>query len=57
MLLFDEIFDDDSMFQDSIDEVAAQSFYYATLSEYSTNLNLCYKKYIEKLENGIDILT
>ena len=52
-----EIFDDDSMFQDSIDEVAAQSFYYATLSEYSTNLNLCYKKYIEKLENGIDILT
>ena len=30
-----EIFDDDSMFQDSIDEVAAQSFYYATLSEYT----------------------
>lgn len=52
-----EVFDDDSMFIDSIKEVEAQSFYYATLSEYSTNLNLCYKKYIDKLENGIDILT
>jgi hypothetical protein len=45
------------MFIDSIEEVDAQSFYYATLSQYSTNLNLCYKKYIDKLENGIDILT
>lgn len=50
-----EVFDDETVFQDSIEEVRAQSFYYATLSEYSANLNPCYKKYLNGLENVLDI--
>lgn len=52
-----EVFDNIDMFYDTIDEVKTESFYYATLSEYSANMNPCYKKYLEKVENGIDFLT
>ena len=51
-----ELFENNSMFKDTIDEVKEQSFYYATLSEYSANINPCYKEYLEKIENGIDFL-
>ena len=51
-----EVFDNQEVFYDTIDEVKAESFYYATLSEYSANLNPCYKKYLDKIENGIDFL-
>lgn len=52
-----EVFDNEEVFHDTIDEVQKESFYYATLSEYSANMNPCYKKYLEKIENGIDFLT
>lgn len=53
-----EIYDDDEPFQDSIDEIEKESFYYATLSEYSTNKNKCYAKYVNQLkeEIGVDLL-
>ena len=51
-----EVFDNEELFYDTIDDVTKESFYYATLSEYSANLNPCYKKYLEKIENGIDFL-
>ena len=52
-----EVFDNEEAFYDSIDDVTKESFYYATLSEYSANLNPCYKKYLDKMENGIDFLS
>jgi hypothetical protein len=52
-----EVFDNVDVFYDTIDEVKTESFYYATLSEYSANLNPCYEKYLNTLENGIDFLT
>ena len=53
-----EIYGDDSIFYDTEEEVAEQSFYYATLSEYSPNQNVCYAKYLDSLENkqGVDLL-
>lgn len=53
-----EIYNDESVFYDSIEEVEKESFYYATLSEYSSNKNICYAKYLEQLESniGIDLL-
>ena len=53
-----EIYGDDSVFYDTEEEVAAQSFYYAMLSEYSSSKNVCYAKYLEKLENenSVDLL-
>ena len=52
-----EVFDNEEVFYDTVNEVKNESFYYATLSEYSANMNPCYKKYLEKVENGIDFLT
>jgi hypothetical protein len=52
-----EVFDNEEVFYDTVNEVKNESFYYATLSEYSVNMNPCYKKYLEKVENGIDFLT
>ena len=43
------------MFYDSIEDISKESFYYATLSEYSANKNPCYKKYLDSLEKGFDI--
>lgn len=53
-----EIYGDESVFYDSIDDIEKESFYYATLSEYSANKNICYAKYLEQLDNelGLDIL-
>ena len=53
-----EIYGDESIFYDSIDEIEKESFYYATLSEYSANKNICYAKYLEQLDNdiGLDLL-
>jgi RecB family exonuclease len=45
-------------FWDSIESVKEQSYYFATLSGYSPNLNKPYKEYLEKLEsskNGSDL--
>ena len=50
-----ELFDDEEMFYDSIEDIQKESFYYATLSGYSPNKNICYKKYLESLENEFDI--
>ena len=50
-----EIFEDDSGFRDTIEDVKKQSFYYATLSGYSANLNPIYKDYLNGLENALDI--
>lgn len=46
---------DESIFYDSIEDVEKESYYFATLSEYSANKNICYKKYLENLEKCIDI--
>ena len=53
-----EIYGDESIFYDSIDKIEKESFYYATLSEYSANKNICYAKYLEQLDNdiGLDLL-
>lgn len=51
-----EVFDNEELFYDTIDDVTKESFYYATLSEYSANLNPCYANYLKKIENGIDFL-
>ena len=50
-----ELFEDEEMFYDSIEDISKESFYYATLSEYSANKNPCYKKYLDSLEKGFDI--
>ena len=42
---------------DSLEDVEKESYYYATLSGYSANLNISYKRYLEALDakkNGID---
>jgi len=38
------------VFEESIEEVEKNSYYFATLCGYSANLHLPYKKYLEKLE-------
>lgn len=46
----------DKIFYDSQENIAKESYYYATLSGYSANLNKPYKIYLEKLDekkNGI----
>ena len=50
-----EVFGNDDAFYDSIEDVKKESFYYATLSEYSSILNPCYAKYLNGLENTLDI--
>ena len=52
-----EMFDEEEVFYDSIEDIKKESFYYATLSEYSANKNPCYAKYLNGLENGFDIFT
>jgi len=49
---------DDKVFWDSLEEVKAESYYYATLCGYSANLHLPYKAYLEELDknkNGDDL--
>lgn len=50
-----EMFDDEEVFYDSVEDIQKESYYYATLSEYSANKNPCYKKYLNSLENQLDI--
>lgn len=50
-----EITDNDELFYDSIEDIAKESYYYAVLSEYSAEKNICYKKYLESLEKSVDI--
>jgi len=40
----------DKIFYDSPEAIEKESYYYATLSGYSANLNIPYKMYLEKLE-------
>lgn len=50
--------DSDKVFYDNIDDIEKESYYYATLSEYSANKNPCYAKYLEQLDkkNDVDLL-
>ena len=46
---------DEALFEDSIEAVEKESYYYSTLSSFSAELNPCYKKYLMSLEKKDDI--
>lgn len=43
----------EAVFYDTQESVKAQSYYFATLCEYSANLHKPYKEYLESRENGV----
>lgn len=46
---------DEALFEDSIEAVEKESYFYSTLSSFSAELNPCYKRYLESLEKKDDI--
>lgn len=46
---------DESLFEDSIEDVEKESYYFSTLSGFSAELNPYYKRYLESLEKKNDI--
>ena len=43
----------EAVFYDTQESIKAQSYYFATLCEYSANLHKPYKEYLESRENGV----
>lgn len=46
---------DETLFEDDIEAVEKESYYFSTLSGFSAELNPCYAKYLKKLEKPQDI--
>lgn len=47
-----EMIEDDSVWYDDEESVKKESYYYATLSEFGADMNPCYKKYLDNLEQN-----